>query len=459
MSGKSDLRFQMKQQIKQAVQNFVLPVCYKGSCGRKVDPWLVIFADAHHNSRPAAMELLYRKLKKEGCWRIVEHYLDYGTAGAAQVARHSMRFMQLYARAGFVVICDNFLPVASCRKKEETKVIQLWHACGSYKKFGYDAEDDIPAGYRGANVYRNTSLMTVSGEAAVLPFTSAMRLETGIVRAMGVSRTDLYTSRAWQRKCIGQFRAKYPKAAGKKVVLWAPTFRGNAGRPEYISMDVDALQSALGPEYFVIVKLHPHMQKAIAEARKKGQETERSERQETERSVEQETERNAGQDTERNKGQETERYKGQVQPGRNVQSVVTDCKIPTEELYPVVDVLIADYSSLIYEYLLFGRNVVLYVPDLEKYRAERGFYMDITEIPGEIVMNEDELPGAVKRAAEKPYQESISSNKGGAESGTEDGAQRPPQGLRSFMKRYMGACDGHATERIAEWMRLQNGNI
>ena len=427
MSGKSDLRFQMKQQIKQAVQNFVLPVCYKGSCGRKVDPWLVIFADAHHNSRPAAMELLYRKLKKEGCWRIVEHYLDYGTAGAAQVARHSMRFMQLYARAGFVVICDNFLPVASCRKKEETKVIQLWHACGSYKKFGYDAEDDIPAGYRGANVYRNTSLMTVSGEAAVQPFTSAMRLETGIVRAMGVSRTDLYTSRAWQRKCIGQFRAQYPKAAGKKVVLWAPTFRGNAGRPEYISMDVDALQSALGPEYFVIVKLHPHMQKAIAEARKKGQETERS--------------------------------SGKVQSGRNVQSAVTDCKIPTEELYPVVDVLIADYSSLIYEYLLFGRNVVLYVPDLEKYRAERGFYMDITEIPGEIVMNEDELPGAVKRAAEKPYQESISSNKGGAESGTEDGAQRPPQGLRSFMKRYMGACDGHATERIAEWMRLQNGNI
>ena len=45
------------------------------------------------------MELLYRKLKAEGSWRIVEHYLDYGQAGAGEVAKHSIRFMKLYAEA------------------------------------------------------------------------------------------------------------------------------------------------------------------------------------------------------------------------------------------------------------------------------------------------------------------------------------------------------------------------
>ena len=34
-----------------------------------------------------------------------------------------------------------------------------------------------------------------------------------------------------------------------------------------------------------------------------------------------------------------------------------------------------------------------------------------------------------------------------------------PHELKKFMERYMGACDGHSTERIAEWMRLQNGSI
>ena len=63
---KSDVKFQIRQLIKQAVQNVVLPVCYMFNRFRKIDPELVVFADAHHDSRPAAMELLYRKLKKDG---------------------------------------------------------------------------------------------------------------------------------------------------------------------------------------------------------------------------------------------------------------------------------------------------------------------------------------------------------------------------------------------------------
>ena len=380
MKGQKDLRFQLRQLVKQAVQNLVLPVCYHVSRAGAVDPKLVVFADAHHSERPAAMELLYRKLKREGGWKIIEHYLDYGTASAGQVARHSMRFMKLYARAGFVVICDNFLPAASCRKRRETKVIQLWHACGCYKKFGYDAKDDIPENYHGANVYRNADLVTVSGEAAVKPFASAMRLPESVVRPVGVSRTDLYRSRNWSRRCRERFYEKYPEAAGKKVVLWAPTFRGNAGAPEKTDIDIAALQEKLGEEYLVLTRLHPHMMRAGA---------------------------------------------------ANEAARAAACPIPTEELYPVTDVLIADYSSLIYEYLLFGHPLVLYCPDLDRYRSERGFYMDISEIPGETVTKRDMdlLAEAVKRA------------------------HTDEDRLKEFLDRYMSACDGMATERIARWMK------
>lgn len=358
----------------------VLPVCYTMNRWRKTDPHLVVFADAHHTERPAAMELLYRKLKADGTYRIAEHYLDYGKAGAAAVALHSIRFMKLYAQAGFVVICDNFLPAASCRKKPQTKVIQLWHACGCYKKFGYDAKDDIPPNYRGANVYRNADLVTVSGKSAVKPFASAMRLPLSCVRAVGVSRTDLYFDAKWREDCREAFYRRYPQARGKKVVLWAPTFRGNAGMTESIRLDLENLQKELGDGYLVLARLHPHMISGSG---------------------------------------------GRHDPG------VFHCPIQTEQLYPVTDILIADYSSLVYEYLLFGKPVVLYVPDLEAYRRRRGFYMDISQIPGIIVQKEEDLAQAVRTAQ------------------TEEELVTP------FLKRYMGACDGCATERVSEWMRLQ----
>ena len=285
-------------------QNVYLPAVYDLHRCCRVERNLIVFADAHHDGRPEAMELLYRRLKQsrvQPAYHIVEMYLDFGRASKAEVMEYSTRFMKLYARASVVVVSDNFLPVASCRKKRDTMVVQLWHACGCYKKFGYDAKDDIPEGYRG-DVYRNLSLVTVSAEAAVEPFSSAMHRTHGEVQAIGVSRTDLYFSRKWRYRCIEAFRELYPDVyeetgagsgresdagsggeagAGsgretgargvrktgslrkrRKVVLWAPTFRGNAGQPGLMDLDTEKLQRQLGKEYLVLTRVHPHMKEA-----------------------------------------------------------------------------------------------------------------------------------------------------------------------------------------------------
>ena len=458
-------------------QNVYLPAVYDLHRCCRVEQNLVIFADAHHDGRPEAMELLYRRLKQsrvQPAYHIVEMYLDFGRASKAEVMEYSTRFMKLYVRASVVVVCDNFLPVASCRKKRETMVVQLWHACGCYKKFGYDAKDDIPEGYHG-DVYRNLSLVTVSAEAAVEPFSSAMHRTHGEVQALGVSRTDLYFSRKWRYRCMEAFRELYPdvyeetgvgdgreegagdgseavagdgrqagagsvretgtgsaKGSGslrkrRKVVLWAPTFRGNAGQPGLLDLDTEKLQRQLGKEYLVLTRVHPHMK----EARK---------------------------------------------------AVKNHCPIPTEQLYPVVDVLIADYSSLIYEYLLAAQvqnqqdphgslgvhgsvglhgGLVLYVPDLDTYMAQRGTYMDIHEIPGEIVKDADRLADAVRRAAgddrpglctgeSKVDDGALESGIGGQTAGWIDHQAKKRD---AFLKRYLAACDGQATARIAEKIR------
>ena len=90
--------------------------------------------------------------------------------------------------------------------------------------------------------------------------------------------------------------------------------------------------------------------------------------------------------------------------------------------------MIADYSSLIYEYLLLEKPLVLYIPDYEDYVRKRGFYMDYNEIPGQRVMQEEDLAQAVLGAqAAFPAQK---------------------EKLAHFLETYMCACDGHSTQRV-----------
>lgn len=367
-----NFRLFIKQYIKMFSQNLMLPIWYWICCFRPVLPGLVVFADAHHDSRPENMELLYQRLRQDSRIVIQELYMDYQKNSPVAVLKHMFSFMKLYAQAEIVIICDNFLPVASCKKRKHTKVIQLWHACGAFKKFGYDTADDIPKNYRG-NVFKNINLVTVSAKACVRPFASAMRLSQDCVQPFGVSRTDVYFDKKWQEECQSKFYEKYPQAKGKKIVLWAPTFRGNPGTPELIKLDLERLQRYLGEKWMVLSRVHPHMH---------------------------------------------EQYKE------------TDCSVMTEELFAVVDVLIADYSSLIFEYLLFDKPLVMYVPDLEEYQKSRGFYLNLAEIPGDQVSNEENLAAAIQQA--------------------EKGAHRKQR--EQFLENYMSACDGHATERIAEYI-------
>lgn len=369
---------EIRQYIKMAFQNLILPAVYRLCCLRRVDPSLVVFADAHHDSRPENLQLLYERCAGTRL-TVAEIYLDYQKNPPLKVFGSMLAFMRLYARAGTVVICDNFLPVAGCKKRAATKVVQLWHACGSLKRFGYDTTDDIPAAYRG-NVFRNTDLVTVSAPRCEKPFASAMRLPLSHVKALGVSRTDRYFDPAWRALSRARFAKAFPEAAGKKIALWAPTFRGSPAAPKSIPFDVSALERALGEDWKVIVSTHPHMKD------------------------------------------------GRV-------------RVTTEELFVAADCLIADYSSLLFEYLLVAKileeepgqkdkRLVMYTPDYEDYVSRRGFYMPYEDIPGVRVGTFDELAGAVLGKA-----------------GKMQGMERD-----AFLETYMAACDGKSTKRILKWI-------
>lgn len=373
--------FRIKQYIKMLLQNVLLPILYGVYRRAPVRPGSVIFADAHHEEMPFSMRRMYeavREREAQGHCRIELFIGDFGRMPFGAMVRFLVRFMKQYATAEYVFICDYFLPASSCRKRPETKLVQLWHSCGLMKKIAFDTGEDIPKNYRG-DMFGNYSYLTMSAMICVPVHARALRLSREHIFATGISRTDYYFDESWNRKCREQFERLHPEARGRRVAVWAPTFRGNAAMPRLEGLE-ELKQAAklLEPAWYFVIKAHPHV---------------------------------------------------------DAHGRVSTSTIPTEELFAVADVLITDYSSVLFDYLLYQKPAVLFAPDLKQYDESRGFYLDYDAIPYPHTTTGQELAAAVQtcEAWQKEHMEEIT----------------------SFRELYTGACDGRSTERILQLIQMK----
>lgn len=342
---KLSFRMMVRQLMKMLLQNVVLPLVYGfwHLVYRGKEQELILFADAHHSTLPFSMAPIHDALVRRGL-PVRQEIYNFARMSPLRTAWTSVKFMRLYAMAAYVFICDTFLPVASCKKDSRTKVIQLWHACGLFKRMGYDTTEDIPACYRG-EVYRNYDLVTVSSPQCVAPYARAMRLPEAVVQPLGVSRTDVYFDEAWKNECRREFYERYPQARNKRVILWAPTFRGNAGDPYQVGLEeIRALEAQLGEDCFLLRKVHPHVDNKLA---------------------------------------------------------LSDTDIPAERLLCVTDLLITDYSTVLMDYFFFGKPYVLFAPDLEDYTQRRGLYVAYSDLSPYVVTRGEALYPAVMEALER----------------------------------------------------------
>lgn len=337
-----------------------------------VEKGLVLFADGHSKGGtiPFSMQRMYEAAKRCPDYHTESYITDFQHIGYVSMMRFVRRFMRRYAVSEFVFVCDNFLPVSSCRKRGETMVVQLWHSGGILKKSGYDTADDIPKMYKG-NVYQNYDMVTVSAPAVVSVFQGFMRMQEGVVKATGTSRSDWYFDEAWNRENRRYFYERYPEAKGKTVILWAPTFRGNAGAPTLFGMDkIREVMEETRDQYFWLIKLHPHLE------------------------------------------------------GKGMES---NCDIPSERLLEIADLMITDYSSVLFDYLVYQKPFVLFAPDLKEYEKTRGFYLPYSSsYPTTVVTEGSRLKEAIVKEL----------------------TVRSKAELKEAYMYHMGSCDGHATDRI-----------
>ena len=341
MNGK--LTFHIRNMLKMAVQNVILPAAYTVAQWRyRGEKDLYVFADAHHTKLPFSLEAMYNRVKAMDIEPVC-HFHDYTHEGYVKSLLHAISFMDLLARAKYVFICNYFTPVSSGSKPRGTKIVQLNHFSGPLKKIGYATSDDIPSYYKG-NVCKNYDLVSVSAPLYVPLLTQAMRQEPGAVQPLGTSRSDLYFDESWNNRCKEEFYRQFPDARGKKVLLWAPTFRGKASDPADLDNEsMSRLQEKLGDEWLVLIKHHPHDDATATNPR----------------------------------------YR-------------SNCSISSEHLLPVVDFLITDYSTVVLDFLAYRRPFILYAPDLEEYEATRGFFVDYRSITKNLTGDAEHLDDMVR---------------------------------------------------------------
>lgn len=367
--------FYIKQVLKMAMQQIYLPLLYKRYAGKPVEKGLVIFADAHHENLPFSMRKMYETLQGDPEYKNETWVTDFGKMGYGSLLKWLKQFMKRYAVAEYAFICDNFLPVSACEKRPETKVVQLWHSGGLLKKSGYDTTEDIPKMYKGDSVYKNYDLLTVSAPCCVPVFTKTMRLASGVVQATGISRSDYYYDEAWNQANREEFYRKYPEAKGKKVILWAPTFRGNAAMPTLCGMEeVQRVMKETEDRYYWVIKLHPHLEE---------------------------------------------------------KGMKSNCDLPSEKIFAVADLLITDYSSILFDYMAYKKPFLFFAPDFDSFDHARGFYVPYDSFPCKVVTDGAGLPAAIE------YELS----------------ERDPAEIEKCFAYHMSMCDGKATERILKTIK------
>lgn len=339
----------------------------------------VLLLSDSRNSLSGNLFYIDQELKKRGYHPSCILKKDLRERRTIQEKRYLCRKM---AEAECILVDDFYPIIYPIPLRRKTKLIQVWHAMGAFKTVGFSRMGKPGGPGRFTVTHRNYTDAIVSSESIRKDYAEAFHMDISQVHATGVPRTDIFFDDMYSSEVEERIYAKYPVLREKKVILFAPTFRGNgqmSAHYKYEWIDFERLRDAFSDEYICVLKMHPFIRNPL--------------------------------------------------PQNLDQSFYLDLTAEREinDLLFIADVLITDYSSVIFEASLLKLHTIFYVPDLEEYIFSRDFYYPFEEYTfGPVARNMDELVHAVRTS-------SLDTEK-----------------LEKFHEKFCSACDGHSAERFVD---------
>lgn len=229
-----------------------------------------------------------------------------------------------HASTSRVLVVDGYSIIASATPRSDgLVVVQLWHALGSLKKFGLSIVGERggrdPRLAAAMRMHAGYDIVIASAERCRVPFAEAFGVDVSKVVVAPLPRVDRLRDPAHKAKVRKRFEYLYPDLVGKKVALFAPTFR-TEGR--MAAVDPLELTRAMADAGFTMVtKLHP------------------------------------------------------LVPVPTESGLRTAPGISTQDMLLVSDIFITDYSSAVFEAAVAEVPSYLIAPDLDEYAQRRDFYI------------------------------------------------------------------------------------
>ncbi|RKQ33492.1 CDP-glycerol glycerophosphotransferase family protein [Oceanobacillus halophilus] len=277
--------------------------------------------------------------------------------GFRKVKTMSIRYF--YELCTSKIIITNFRTTDLFVKRNNQYYIQTWHSSLRLKQIEKDAEASLPLDYvKMAKKDSSKCNLLLSGCNYSTQIFKRTFWFGGEIFPYGTPRNDIFFKSDKQRK--ENIYQKLQLSSGTKVALYAPTFRkGNQLNNYYKDYNnlIKSLEKRFGGKWSVLVKMHPHLLSKSS----------------------------------------------QLILGEKVLDVTSYDDV--QELLSIADILITDYSSLMFDYALTKQPCFLYVPDLEDYiNNERQLYFDVNELPFITVMSDKELQEEIAEYDPNQYQ-------------------------------------------------------
>ena len=222
-----------------------------------------------------------------------------------------------------VCVTDGYsIPISLLKHKKDLVIIQMWHASGATKKFGYQVLDKKEGSSMEVaklmKMHKNYNYVLAPSKKTGEFFAEAFNVSKDKIVLIGLPRLDYLKKK--DDELLENFYNDYPSFKNKEIVLYVPTFRKekNVNTKELIDyLDKD--------KYSLIIRKHPLDKEDV-----------------------------------------DEKY-------------IVDSKYETMVLLKIADIVITDYSAIAYESSILNKPLYFYIYDINEYKVDRGLNVDIAK--------------------------------------------------------------------------------
>ena len=251
---------------------------------------------------------------------ILTRKIEKGIIAKLKYALHI--FVQMYhiATSKVVVVDTYVIPVSVLKHKKNLKIIQIWHALGAIKQFGYQVvgkeEGSSKVVADAMKMHKNYDVITCASSTTAIFYSEAFNTDISKIKVIGMPRVDDILGANKNDEILN----KNPNYVGKKTIVYIPTFR----KKDKVNIE-DIIENVDYSKYNLVIKLHP------------------------------------------------------LDTTQVPQEYLAKGNFSTYDMLKFADYIITDYSATAIEASLLQKPLFLYVYDIDKYNETRGLNVKLTE--------------------------------------------------------------------------------